>query len=388
MRVGFLASHRGSSAQAIWTASKAGEIAVEPCVLICNNSGSDALSWARSVGLEAHHLSGQTHPDSDQLDAAITQVLDGEAVDVVVLSGYMKKLGPRTLRRFPNRILNIHPALLPHFGGHGMYGIRVHEAVIDAGATTTGISVHLVDADYDTGPVLYQTRIAVRHGETPEQLQQRVASHEPDAYLRTLRLIFDGEINLDHAGEDQFKPIVEDIAEQEYADLLAFRRSLPAKRMGAGLLVRDAEGRVMLVEPTYKDAWEIPGGVIDEDESPRECVIREVREELGLEVEPGRLLVVDYQHPEPDRTESVMFVFDGGVIGEEATSRVVLQEQELRSWRFIDVETLKSTASSRLGRRLLHVLKAVADGQTLYLENGQLPSNLEDALPRWQTAEG
>jgi phosphoribosylglycinamide formyltransferase 1 len=132
MRVGFLASHRGSSAQAIWTASKAGEIAVEPCVLICNNSGSDALSWARSVGLEAHHLSGQTHPDSDQLDAAITQVLDGEAVDVVVLSGYMKKLGPRTLRRFPNRILNIHPALLPHFGGHGMYGIRVHEAVIEA----------------------------------------------------------------------------------------------------------------------------------------------------------------------------------------------------------------------------------------------------------------
>jgi phosphoribosylglycinamide formyltransferase 1 len=369
MRIGFLASHGGSSARAIWTAADDGEIAVEPRVLICNNSGADALRWARDVGLETRHLSGRTHPDPDALDAAITEALERASVDLVVLSGYMKKLGPRTLARFPNRILNIHPALLPAFGGEGMYGIRVHEAVIAAGATTTGISVHLVDAEYDTGPVLYQARIAVHHGETPEELQQRVAGHEPDAYLRTLELILDGELDLDRVAEEPSDPVVEDIVEEEYADLLAFRRSLPTKRMGAGLLVRDARGRVLLVEPTYKDAWEIPGGVVDEDESPRECVIREVREELGLEVEPGRLLVVDYQHAEPDRTESLMFVFDGGVIDEPTTSRIVLQEGELRSWRFVGPEALEETASSRLGRRLLRALDAVAAGETYYLEN-------------------
>jgi len=151
---------------------------------------------------------------------------------------------------------------------------------------------------------------------------------------------------------------------------LEFQRSLPAKRMGAGMLVRDHAGHVLLVEPTYKPNWEIPGGAVDANESPRECVIRELREEFGVDVEPGRLLVVDYQHPEPDRTESMMFVFDGGTVDGAWTDRIVLDTHELRSWRFMPPARLDQLASARLCRRLEHALEAVAVGQPRYLENG------------------
>lgn len=137
------------------------------------------------------------------------------------------------------------------------------------------------------------------------------------------------------------------------------------------MLVRDGAGHVLLVEPTYKPIWEIPGGAVDADESPRECVIREVREELNIDAEPGRLLVVDYQHPEPDRTESMMFVFDGGMVGSEWTNRIVLASDELHSWRLVAPADLARLASGRLCRRLANALEAVVAGQTRYLENGR-----------------
>ena len=152
---------------------------------------------------------------------------------------------------------------------------------------------------------------------------------------------------------------------------MEFQRSLPAKRMGAGLLVRDGGGSVLLVEPTYKPNWEIPGGAADVDESPRECVVREVREELGLEVTPGRLLVIDYQHPEPGRTESIMFVFDGGVVDAAWTDRIELAADELHSWRLVAPEELSTLAVPRLCRRIEQALAAAAEGRTSYLENGQ-----------------
>jgi 8-oxo-dGTP diphosphatase len=152
---------------------------------------------------------------------------------------------------------------------------------------------------------------------------------------------------------------------------LEFQRSLPAKRMGAGLLLRDAQGQVLMVEPTYKPNWEIPGGAVDADESPRECVVREVGEELGIGVTPGRLLVIDYQHPEPGRTESIMFVFDGGVVDTAWTGRIQLPADELRGWRFVALDELSELTSPRLCRRIGQALTAASDGQTLYLENGQ-----------------
>ena len=153
---------------------------------------------------------------------------------------------------------------------------------------------------------------------------------------------------------------------------LEFQRSLPGKRMGAGLLVRDSSGRVLLVEPTYKPNWELPGGAVYADESPREYVVREAREELGLSVTLGRLLVLDYQHPEPGRTESMMFVFDGGVVDAAWASRIGVPEVELRGWRFVPPAGAGELASPRLCRRLDRALAAVTTaGTTLYLENGQ-----------------
>jgi 8-oxo-dGTP diphosphatase len=160
---------------------------------------------------------------------------------------------------------------------------------------------------------------------------------------------------------------------EDEAGSLDFLQSLPTKRMGAGLLLRDDRGWPLLVEPAYKADWEIPGGVVELDESPRECVVREVREELGIAVVPGRLLVVDYQHAREHRTESLMFVFDGGVLDERSLAAVTLPADELASHAFVEPSRLGALTSERLARRLLRALEATADA-ACYLENGADPS--------------
>ncbi len=113
--------------------------------------------------------------------------------------------------------------------------------------------------------------------------------------------------------------------------------SLPGKRIGAGLLCRDADDRVLLVQPTYKPTWELPGGVVEAGESPAACAAREVREELGLDLPIGRLLVVDWLPVRPPKTEGLMMQFDGGVLDDGVTRRFRLPPHELAAWRwFID----------------------------------------------------
>ena len=197
LRLGFLASHGGSNVQAIVDAIPQVDPWAEPRVVICNNSSAMALERARNAGIPAHHLSGRTHPDPDALDAAIAEVLTAHDADLVVLAGYMKKIGPRVLGAFPNRIVNIHPALLPRHGGEGMYGLRVHKAVLAAGDEFTGVTIHLVNAEYDRGPNLAQESIAVRDEDTPESLQARVLEIEHRIYAETLRRIAKGLLHLD-----------------------------------------------------------------------------------------------------------------------------------------------------------------------------------------------
>lgn len=196
MNIGFLASHGGSNMQAIIDACKAGRLSAVPVVVISNNGESRALERARNEGIPNYYLSGKTHPDPDSLDQAILDALILHRVDVVALAGYMKKLGPKTLAHFRGRILNIHPALLPKHGGKGMYGIRVHEAVIAAGETESGVTVHLVTEEYDRGPILAQVRVPVMPGDTPETLAERVLVQEHILYPATLQRIATGEIVL------------------------------------------------------------------------------------------------------------------------------------------------------------------------------------------------
>jgi phosphoribosylglycinamide formyltransferase-1 len=194
--LGILASHGGSNMQAIIDACKSGGLPAIPRVVLSNNSASLALARARREGIPAYHLSALTHPCPEALDREILRLLQTHAVDLVVLAGYMKKLGPATLEAYRGRILNIHPALLPRFGGRGMYGRLVHEAVLAAGEATTGVTVHLVDAEYDRGPILAQREVPVRPGDTPESLAERVLREEHRLYVETLRRICRGEITL------------------------------------------------------------------------------------------------------------------------------------------------------------------------------------------------
>ena len=194
--LGFLASHRGSNMQSVIDACRDGRLDANPAVVIGNNRGAMALERARNEGIPAFNLSGVTHPDPADLDAAILHTLQTHHVDLVVLAGYMKKIGPRTLDAYRNRIVNIHPALLPKHGGPGMYGINVHESVLAAGETETGVSVHLVDEVYDHGPVLAQHRVPVEPGDTPEILAERVLVVEHRFLVDTLQRIVRGEIVL------------------------------------------------------------------------------------------------------------------------------------------------------------------------------------------------
>jgi len=196
MNIGFLASHGGSNMQAIIDACKSGKLQATPAVVISNNSTSGAIERAKTEGVPYYYLSGKTHLEPGELDDAILDAFLRHAVDVVVLAGYMKKLGPKTLSHFRGRILNIHPALLPKFGGEGMYGIHVHEAVIAAGEKESGVTVHFVDEQYDTGAILAQTRVPVRPDDTPETLATRVLEQEHVLYAETLQRIVTGEIPL------------------------------------------------------------------------------------------------------------------------------------------------------------------------------------------------
>ncbi len=197
LRIAGIASHNGTNLRHLDAACRAGEVDAELVVLVSNNGEASILDYAREHGIAWHHLSSRTHPDPDRLDQAIAECLRDHGVELVFLSGYMKRLGPRTVGAFRNRILNIHPALLPAFGGEGMYGDRVYQAVLAAGETETGPSVHLVDEEYDHGPVVLQHRVPVQPDDTLETLRDRVRACEPRLALDVIGLVARGEVDLD-----------------------------------------------------------------------------------------------------------------------------------------------------------------------------------------------
>ena len=196
LNLGILASHTGTTLQAINDACDSGRLNARCRVVISNNSTSLALERARRHSIPTCHLSSSTHPIAEALDSAIKQTLLDHQVDLVVLAGYMKLLGPKTLRRFQNRVVNTHPALLPKFGGQGMYGDNVHRAVLKAGLRTTGVTVHLVDEIYDHGPILAQTQVPILPDDTLETLRDRVQTAERRFYVETLQKIATNQIPL------------------------------------------------------------------------------------------------------------------------------------------------------------------------------------------------
>lgn len=196
LRIAVFASGSGTTLQAVIDACDGGSLAGQIVVVISNNSGSGALARAARHRIPCIHLSSQTHADAESLDRKIADTLREYSPNIVLLAGYMKKLGPHTLEAYRGKVINTHPSLLPKFGGRGMYGKHVHTAVIEAGDRSTGISVHLVDGDYDTGRVLAQREVPVEPGDDASALAGRVQSVERPFLIEVLSRIAAGDLNL------------------------------------------------------------------------------------------------------------------------------------------------------------------------------------------------
>lgn len=195
-KLGILVSGRGSNMSAIIDACEKGKLLASVELVISNNKDSLALELAREKDIQTAHLSSNTHPDPGSLDAAITDALLDQKVDLVVLAGFMKKIGPKMLAAYKGKIINIHPSLLPKYGGQGMFGMNVHRAVIEAGDNESGVTVHLVNGEYDEGDILAQQAVAVTTDDTPESLAAKVLQVEHVLFAETIQKIIDGSIIL------------------------------------------------------------------------------------------------------------------------------------------------------------------------------------------------
>lgn len=194
LKLGFLASRNGSSLRAIVTSIEDGTLAAEACLVVSNNRAAPALAFANDHGVPTEVITTQSDPET--ADMRLCVALQAAGVELVVLSGYLRRLGPRTLAAYRNRVLNIHPAPLPGFGGEGMYGRRVHEAVIASGAVESGVTIHLVDEIYDNGPPVAARAVALGPGETADSLEARITALEPQFFVETLRRLAEGELRL------------------------------------------------------------------------------------------------------------------------------------------------------------------------------------------------
>jgi phosphoribosylglycinamide formyltransferase 1 len=184
-RLAVLASGRGSNLQAIVDHfdNLTRERIAKVVLVASNRADSPALIRAATASIDIADFDAAD--DGAQLLALLRQF----RVDLVVLAGYLKRIPSKVIREYAGRIINIHPALLPAFGGEGMYGARVHEAVIASGAKETGVTVHLVDDDYDRGPIVAQWRVPVEKSDTTESLAARVLNVEHIVYPRTIEMV-------------------------------------------------------------------------------------------------------------------------------------------------------------------------------------------------------
>ena len=194
MNIGVLASHEGTTLQSLIDACASGRIPGRVVVVVSNNSSAGALARARLADIRIAHLSSNTHDGAEPLDAAIRDTLVAARVDLVFLAGYMKRVGPLVLAAFEGRVLNTHPALLPRFGGEGMYGDYVFKAVLESGDAESGVSVHLVDGEYDHGPVVSQCRVQVHADDSLDTLKARIRSAEKELVVETLAQIARGQM--------------------------------------------------------------------------------------------------------------------------------------------------------------------------------------------------
>lgn len=190
----------GTNLQAIIDGVHAGSIPnVEILRVISNNKNAYALERAKQAGIDAVCISPRDYADREQFNEALLHAVDEVSPDLVVLAGFLVTIPPQLIREYENRIINIHPSLIPSFCGTGYYGLKVHEAVLKRGVKITGATVHFVDAGMDTGPIIMQKAVQVLKSDTPETLQQRVMEEAEWVILPwSLALIAAGAVTVEN----------------------------------------------------------------------------------------------------------------------------------------------------------------------------------------------
>lgn len=189
-----LASGSGTNLQAIIDNIESGKLPATIVAVVCNEPDAHSLERAKRHGLPAFLINHRDFGGRPDFEQAMIEVIDRQGADLICLCGFMRVLTPCFIDHYRGRILNIHPALLPKFGGRGFYGHKVHQAVLAAGEKESGCTVHFVDAQVDHGPIILQRRVPVLPGDTPETLAQRVLAEEHIAYSQAIAMIADGKL--------------------------------------------------------------------------------------------------------------------------------------------------------------------------------------------------
>ncbi len=197
MRLAVFASGGGSNFEAIARAKESGDLDASIDLVVANRPDAGVLERAHAHAISTTVIRPEDFNSSAEYVEHLLRLLDNRHVDFIALAGYLKKIPLEVVGRFRHRIVNIHPALLPSFGGKGLYGRRVHQAVLDYGVRWTGVTVHLVDEEYDTGPIVLQEPVPVHQGDSVDALAARVLDVEHRLYPRALQLFAANRITVE-----------------------------------------------------------------------------------------------------------------------------------------------------------------------------------------------
>lgn len=200
MRIGVLVSGGGTNLQALIDAEAAGELGSGHIALVISSKPNVyALERARAAGIESLVLARADYPDIADYSGALADALSEREIDLVVLAGFLTIIDGVMYQRFPNRIINVHPSLIPSFCGKGYYGLRVHEAALEKGVRLTGATVHIVTPECDAGPIILQRAVEIKEDDTPESLQKRVMEEAEWRLLpKAVRLFAEGRIDVEN----------------------------------------------------------------------------------------------------------------------------------------------------------------------------------------------
>jgi phosphoribosylglycinamide formyltransferase-1 len=197
MRVAVFASGKGSDFLSLVEASEKQELGWRVGLLITNNPEAGAIAKAKAHNIPYKYIESKNFEKREDFVQALIETLEEYKIDFIALAGYLKKIPSEIIRKYPNRIVNIHPALLPLFGGKGMYGLRVHQAVLDAGCKVSGVTVHIVNEEYDEGLIVAQSAVEVLNDDEAETLAERVLEVEHKLYPEVITWFAQGKVQIE-----------------------------------------------------------------------------------------------------------------------------------------------------------------------------------------------